>query len=459
MMGFASRTKIFCARKIRKEQDMKAALIAFLLLIAHPFIFAEQFSVDTVRDLLALDAKELGASAAVKGYYSIADGGGGIFYFFRSIDDMPAEKKGFMTIPVIGRKYLDEFPEGDGGMFLKGARGWWIRDPAGAGSWLNVEWFGAVANDDMPDDKIISKILQLVDCSKTWGDVYFPAGQYLIKEPIVVPYEIKTKLRGEGEIENASQLRCAPNISIIDMKDSGSGKNFCISFENLRFEGSGKGDSGVVVHSGSVYTRFIGCDFRNFSDYGINFLSNNWACSIINCHFTSIGKIALNIGPSSVFEVQRCIFETNAGTAVKISPGANNVLIQSCHFEDNAYAYAESSKGMKDFDIYRDIVSRGEATTVQNCSFNFVRNSKDPNYAQLAFFGQQAFICNLTGTASGLIGPRIYVAPSGGATIVNCRTFDVWKSNKANILHLKSGVPQFIADEDARIDIGKKTYR
>jgi hypothetical protein len=121
----------------------------------------------------------------------------------------------------------------------------------------------------------------------------------------------------------------------------------------------------------------------------------------VDCHFTSIGNIALNIGPSSVFEVQRCVFETNVGTAIRIYPGATNVLIQNCHFEDNAYAYAESSKGRKDYDIHRDIVSRGEATTVQYYAFNFERNSKDPNYAQLAFFGQQALICNLTAIRRG----------------------------------------------------------
>lgn len=164
--------------------------------------------VDSIAALKALDKTEV-TRAFVTGYYAAGDGGGGN-YWYDSTDTTSTDNGG--TIIVAS----------DSGRWKL------IRTNA-----VSVKQFGAVG-DGVIDDATA------IQAAVTAGNVFFPAGDYLISEAILVPSD--RHIHGQGY---SSRIVLDANANPVNLDWMGGNQWFIFLNENAVNDA---GDSGIDIH-------------------------------------------------------------------------------------------------------------------------------------------------------------------------------------------------------------------
>lgn len=304
--------------------------------------------VDTIADLRTIVGTTAigGAGSApttviVQGYTNPLDGGGGVFTWIA--DATTPDDRGTFIVPSATPR-----------------TGCWRRLYAGA---LNVRWFGARGDGQLPGDEGAFQAAINAATAKGGGVVFIPAGDYCIAATVNLPktfggQPVPISLVGEGPAlgftastgrRNGSCLRWASTDSQAPMLSYSATDNADVynhTIENLLFvRGDGFGVGTIFLFP--------------YSPNGANGNSRWRACAIKNCHFTG------NPG-DSVATLVRLYGAWNTVIEDVMMDGGNIGLYSSAGSRLQIIGFQTSSKGTTNHAI---LIDGGDSHVIQRCRF------------------------------------------------------------------------------------------
>jgi hypothetical protein len=231
------------------------------------------YSVDTIADLKALTVASLSLEVVdVLGYSAAGDGGGGLFRYDSA--SVVAPNLGTVFVPNIG-----------------GGR--WLRVYSGP---LNVRWFGAKGDGATDDYAAIQAALSTVPTNG--GQVYAPAGEYLIKTKLTIA--TRSTLFGEGgsetsSVDSATIIAKAATLATTAIELTSASSNL---FDLSVVCAPGNGGNGIDILANGCCLRNVtvsgaGQDgIRIGDDAGVN--ANSWSLINVNSSGNTRHGVYLN---------------------------------------------------------------------------------------------------------------------------------------------------------------------
>lgn len=286
--------------------------------IAADSVFVNILNVDAMSDLIGVTNTD-SETINVRGYYTINDGGGGIFNWDATANKNTANA-GTIIDPSVSLAL-----QGTGAGF-----GCWVRQYYG---YINVKWFGATGNGVADDSSAIQLALNNAD-----NHVFFPQGIYVVNSALTLPTRIN--FTGVGS-HVGSIIKGTHAGNIFEYADL----DFAV-FEKMAFMGAGC-NAFYQTTTTATYTQNItwrDCHF--YGDLTECIYGNLIFCKIIDNTFGYYGTVGAShrhiasLGSATnltnVNLITRNRFYNAVGSESTLFDSGQNIIIYDNNYEANS---------------------------------------------------------------------------------------------------------------------------